>query len=121
MANKVILLGRLVRDIEVRKTAADLSTAAFTIACDKKLSKEKRETAQQTADFVNCIAWKGIADYLGRYAKKGMRIYLEGKIQTRSYDGRDGKRNYVTEVVCEDVHILFDKKKVMKNFQPFLR
>lgn len=105
MINNVVLVGRLTRDIELRKTQSGLSVASFTVACDRRLSKEQRNNNEQSADFISCVAWRGSADFLGSYAHKGDTVGVEGRIQTRTYD-RDGQRVYVTEIVANSVSIL---------------
>lgn len=104
MINRVVLVGRLTRDVEVRKTQTGLSVASFTVACDRRGSRDAQ--GQQTADFISCVAWRQSADFLGAYAKKGALVGVEGRIQTRNYDDKDGKRVYVTEVVCDNVSLL---------------
>ena len=101
--NKVILVGRLTRDVEVRKTGSGLSVAQFTVAVDRRLPKNS--DGQQSADFVPCVAWRQSADFLGSYARKGNLVSVEGHIQTRNYDDKDGRKIYVTEVVCENVQL----------------
>ena len=100
--NKVVLVGRLTKDVEIRKTQSGLSVAQFTVAVNRRCSDNK----EQTADFINCVAWRQSADYLGSYSHKGSQVGIEGRIQTRNYDDKDGKRVYVTEVVCESVSLL---------------
>lgn len=101
--NRVILVGRLTRDVEVRKTGSGLSVAQFTVAVDRRLTKSS--DGQQSADFVPCVAWRQSADFLGSYARKGNLVSIEGHIQTRNYDDKDGRKIYVTEVVCENVQL----------------
>ena len=105
MINNVFLVGRLTKDIELRKTQSGLSVASFTIACDRRLSQEQRNNNEQSADFISCVAWRGSADFLGSYAHKGDTVGVEGRIQTRSYD-RDGQKVYVTEIIANSVSIL---------------
>ena len=105
MINRVVLVGRLTKDVEVRKTTTGLSVCGFTVACDRNRSRSD-ENGQQTADFINCTAWRQTADFLGMYAKKGAMVGVDGRIQTRSYDGQDGRRVYVTEVVADTVQLL---------------
>lgn len=105
MINNVVLVGRLTRDIELRKTQSGLSVASFTIACDRRLSQEQKNNNEQSADFISCVAWRGSADFLGNYAHKGDTVGVEGRIQTRSYDC-DGQKVYVTEIVANSVSIL---------------
>ena len=105
MINNVVLVGRLTKDIELRKTQSGLSVASFTIACDRRLSQEQKNNNEQSADFISCVAWRGSADFLGNYGRKGDTVGVEGRIQTRSYD-RDGQKVYVTEIVANSVSIL---------------
>ena len=116
MINSVVLVGRLTKDIELRKTQSGLSVASFTIACDRRLSQEQRNNNEQSADFINCVAWRGSADFLGKYARKGDTVGVEGKIQTRNYD-RDGQRVYVTEVLANSVNLLHSKQAVQSQEQ----
>lgn len=102
MINKVVLVGRLTKDVEVRKTQTGLSVASFTVACNRR----GQQNGQQSADFINCVAWRQSADFLGQYARKGALIGVEGRISTRNYDDKDGKRVYVTEVTCDTVQLL---------------
>lgn len=103
MINRVILVGRLTKDIEVKKTQSGLSVTSFTIAVNRR---QARDSQERQADFINCVAWRGTADFLGQYAKKGSLMGIEGRIQTRNYDGQDGKRVYVTEVLCDNCQLL---------------
>lgn len=105
MINNVVLVGRLTKDVEVKKTQSGLSVASFTIACDRRLSQEQRNNNEQSADFISCVAWRGSADFLGQYSHKGDTVGIEGRIQTRNYD-RDGQKVYVTEIVANSVSIL---------------
>lgn len=105
MINNVVLVGRLTKDVEVKKTQSGLSVASFTVACDRRLSQEQRNNNEQSADFISCVAWRGSADFLGQYSHKGDTVGIEGRIQTRNYD-RDGQRVYVTEIVANSVSIL---------------
>ena len=116
MINSVVLVGRLTKDIELRKTQSGLSVASFTVACDRRLSQEQRNNNEQSADFINCVAWRGSADFLGKYARKGDTVCVEGKIQTRNYD-RDGQRVYVTEVLANSVNLLHSKQTVQSQEQ----
>lgn len=116
MINSVVLVGRLTKDVELRKTQSGLSVASFTIACDRRLSQEQKNNNEQSADFINCVAWRGSADFLGSYAHKGDTVGVEGKIQTRSYD-RDGQRVYVVEVLANSVNLLHSKQTVQSQEQ----
>lgn len=102
--NRVELVGRLTKDPELRKTQSGLSYCQFTLAVDRRVSKESQ--TQQTADFIGCVAWRQSADYLSSYGQKGSVVAVEGKIQTRSYDDRDGHRVYVTEIVADALSLI---------------
>ena len=94
--NKVIMIGRLTKDPEIKKTSSGKSVASFSLAVSDRYNRDK-------TDFINCVAWEKTADYLGNYVKKGNLIAVEGRISTRNYDGSDGKKVYITEVVCDSV------------------
>ena len=102
MINRTILVGRLTKDVEVRKTSSGISTATFTVAVDRPRSKD----GERHADFIGCVAWRQTADFLGQYAKKGALVGVDGRIQTRNYDGQDGRKVYVTEVLADSVQLL---------------
>lgn len=119
MINNVVLVGRLTKDVEVKKTQSGLSVASFTIACDRRLSQEQKNNNEQSADFISCVAWRGSADFLGQYSHKGDTVGVEGRIQTRSYD-RDGQKVYVTEIVANSASILHSTqpKQAQAQTQP---
>ena len=102
MINRVVLVGRITKDPELRKTQSGLSTIAFLLACNRRVSKD----SHPQADFINCVAWRQTADYMASYVKKGALLGVEGRIQTRNYQDQTGKRVYVTEVVCDNVRTL---------------
>lgn len=106
MINRVVLVGRIVKDPMLRKTPNGTSVVSFTIACNRRIKQE----GQPDADFINCVAWNKTADFMAQYVKKGALLGLEGRIQTRNYDDKDGKRVYVTEVVADSVQALESKK-----------
>jgi len=116
MINRVVLVGRLTRDVEVRKTASGLSVATFTVACDRRMARGQDGNNQQSADFISCVAWRQAADFLGSYAHKGALVGVEGRIQTRNYD-RDGQKVYVTEIVCDTVNLLESKSQSQNRAQ----
>ena len=101
--NSVTLVGRLTKDIELRKTSSNTSVCNFTVAVDRRFQSQQQ--GGQSADFISCIAWRQSADFLAQYASKGTIVGVEGRIQTRSYDGQNGKV-YVTEVVADSVQII---------------
>ncbi len=103
MLNRVVLVGRITKDPELRKTQSGLSTVSFTVACNRRFTSQGQEPQ---ADFINCVAWRQTADYMANYVKKGALLGVEGRIQTRNYEDQSGKRVYVTEVVCDSVQTL---------------
>ena len=97
--NKIVLVGRLTKDPEVRSTSAGFSTANFTVAVNRRF---KNKEGQYDADFLPCVAFRSTAEFVGKHFKKGSLIGVEGSVQTRSYDAQDGTKRYVTEVVVEN-------------------
>ena len=89
--NKVILIGRLTKDPELRRTPTDVSVVQFTIA----VNRAYQQNGEKQADFINCVAWRNQAENLAKYIKKGGQIAVEGSIQTRSYDDPNGVRKFV--------------------------
>ncbi|MCI9293175.1 MAG: single-stranded DNA-binding protein [Erysipelotrichaceae bacterium] len=105
MINRVVLVGRITKDPMLRKTQSGASVVSFTLACNRRVPSQG-----QDADFINCVAWNKTADFMAQYVRKGALLGIEGRIQTRNYDDKDGKRVYVTEVVCDSVQFLESKK-----------
>lgn len=99
--NKVILMGRLTRDPEVRYTQGENATAVarYTLAVDRRYNKNNSD---QTADFINCVAFGKAADFAEKYFRKGLKIAVTGRIQTGSYTNKDGNKVYTTDVVVEE-------------------
>ena len=114
MINRVVLLGRLVRDPDVSKTQSGLSVCSFTVACDRRSSKDQE--GEKVADFISCVAWRQDADFLDRYGHKGAVVAVDGRIQTRSYVNRDGYTVYVTEVVADSVKLPEGRKDTGKTY-----
>lgn len=112
MINKVVLVGRLVRDPELKKSPGGYSICRFTIACDRRGSKQDKQ-----ADFINCIVWRQGADFLTQYGAKGLLTGVTGSIQTHSYTDNSGRTVYVTEVLCDEIRLLEykDKKQAPKK------
>ena len=103
MLNKVILIGRTTKDVDLRKTSSGTAVATFTLAVDNRFVQKE---GQNTADFISCVAWNSTAEFMNNYVKKGSLVAVEGRIQTRNYDNKDGNRVYVTEVVVETLKSL---------------
>ena len=94
--NKIILLGRLTKDPEIRYTATGKVVASFTLAVDRPFTNPD---GQKEADFINCVAWGKTAENIGNYVHKGQRLLVDGRLQIRTYDGKGGKKRWVTEVM----------------------
>jgi len=103
--NKAILIGRLTRDPEVRYTDGGTSIARFTMAVDRRFKKD----GEQQADFIGCIAFTKTAEFVEKYFTQGMKIVVEGRIQTGSYTNKDGIKVYTTDVVAENVEFAESK------------
>ncbi len=112
--NKVVLVGRLARDPELRTTQSGTPVVSFTVACDRRFARQGEE---RQADFISCVAWSKTAEFVSRYFTKGMRIALDGRIQTRSYDDQNGNKRYVTEVIAEDVEFAQSKNEGNVSYQ----
>ena len=116
MINRAVLVGRLTRDVDVRKTQSGISCAMFTVACDRNRKKDENSN-EPTADFISCVAWRQPADFLGQYAHKGSLVCVDGRIQTRTYE-KDGQRIYMTEVVADQVRLLESKGSTAGSDRP---
>ena len=102
--NKVILIGRLTRDPELRTTAGNLSVATFSLAVSRPYTPQNGGDAG--ADFINCVVWRRQAENLARFCHKGSQIAVEGRIQSRNYTAQDGSKRYVTEVLVDNLTFL---------------
>lgn len=109
--NRVVLIGRLTRDPELRKTQSGMSVCSFTLAVNRRQNQD----GTQEADFINCVAWNKLADNIQLYQKKGNQLGIEGRINTRSYDNQQGQKVYVTEVVAENVQFLTPRNDFNKQ------
>ncbi len=104
--NKVILMGRLTRDVEIRQTPNGVSLARFSLAVNRRFVGKD---SQQKADFINCVAWRQTGEFIARYFQKGSMIAVVGNIQSRSWDGQDGKKQYAMEVVVDEAYFTGSK------------
>lgn len=106
--NKVILMGRLTKEPELRYTSVNnTATCRFTLAVNRRFQKQGEE---KKADFIECQAWEKNAEFVAKYFQKGSQIAVVGRIQTRTWDDNEGKRHYVTEVVVEETYFTESKK-----------
>ena len=105
--NKCILMGRLTRDVELRQTQGGVPVASFSVAVARRFQKDE-------TDFINCVAWRQTADFIGRYFRKGQNIGLNGSIQTRTYQDKDtGKNRTAFEVVVNNAYFVENKQQKM--------
>jgi single-strand DNA-binding protein len=102
--NKTILMGRLTRDVELKRTQSDMAVANFTLAVNRRFGKGDE------TDFINIVAWGKTAEFCNNYFEKGRQVAVSGRIQTRNYENKEGQKVYVTEVVAEDVYFADSKK-----------
>jgi len=109
--NKVILIGRLTKDPELRQTQSGISMCRFTLAVTRSYQnkQDSNENNAQTADFISCIAWKNNAENLAKYMRKGSQIAIDGAIQTGSYVDQTGQKKYTTDVSCYQITFLGSK------------
>ncbi|MGK5511747.1 single-stranded DNA-binding protein [Brevibacillus formosus] len=114
--NRVILIGHLARDPEMRYTPNGTAVTTFTLAVNRPKTKEGVE---QQPDWINCVVWQKTAENCANFLRKGSKALVEGRIQTRSFDDKEGNKRYVTEVVGENVHFLSPKNQGNLFDEPF--
>ena len=112
MLNRVVLVGRLTRDPDLRFTPNGVAVANFTLAVNRPFSNQQGE---READFINCVVWRKPAENVSTFLKKGSLAGVDGRVQTRSYDNNEGKRVFVTEIVAESVQFLEPKNSQNNN------
>lgn len=103
--NKVILGGRLTADVELKATPQGVSVCQFSMAVNRKTSKEQ----EQKADFINCVAWRNTAEFISKFFKKGSSICVTGEIQTRDWIDKNGQKRYATEVIVDEAYFVDGK------------
>ena len=112
--NKAILLGRLVKEPELRYTTSGTAVATFTLAVDRRFQKQGEE---RQADFIKCIVFNKTAEFVANYFAKGQMMALSGSIQTRTWEDNEGKKRYETEVIADEVYFA-ESKKSSENATP---
>lgn len=112
MMNRVVLVGRLTKDPDLRYTPSGVAVASFTLAVNRTFANQQGE---READFINCVVWRRAAENVANFLKKGSLAGVDGRLQTRNYEGQDGRRVYVTEVVAESVQFL-EPRSQSQNF-----
>ena len=113
MINRVVLVGRLTKEPELRTTPSGAKVCQYTLA----VNRTRKAEGQPDADFINCVAWNKTAELMNQYLSKGALIGIEGRIQTRNYDDNSGRKVYVTEVICDSVAFLEPKRNVEEQVQ----
>lgn len=106
--NKVVLVGRLTNDLELKTVGQGASVVTFNIAVDRRF---KNQRGERETDFIRCVAWQKTAEFIAKYFEKGNKIGLVGEIQTRNFDGNDGKKVYITEVKVDEAHFVESKQQ----------
>lgn len=105
--NKVILIGRLTRDPELRYTGSNTPVATFNLAVNRPFTNQSGE---READFINCVVWRKLAETVKNYLSQGSQVAVEGRIQTRNYDDQNGQKRYVTEVIVENIDFVGSRR-----------
>jgi len=113
--NKIIIIGRLTRDVELRFTQTGKAVANFTVAVDRPF---KNANGEKEADFIPVVVWGKLAENCSNYIGKGRLVAVDGRLQTRSYDGNDGQRKYITEIVADTVQFLDKPKEEAEPAEP---
>lgn len=115
--NKVILLGRLTKDVEVRYTQNNNTlVSSFTLAVNRRFIKQGEE---RQADFINIVAWSKLGEFISKYFKKGQQVVIVGRIQTRNYEDDNGQKHYITEIIAEEAYFADSKKDGNNESNPF--
>src|SRR5690625_5218021 len=114
--NRSVIVGRLTKDVDLRYTQNGKAVGNFVLAVNRPFRNQ--QTNDYDADFINCVAWGKQAENLAQYMKKGSQVGVDGRIQTRTYDDKDGKTVYVTEVVADNIQFLESKKSNNQNNEP---
>lgn len=107
--NHVILIGRLTKDPETRCTQSGLQVTTFTLAVDRRFAKKDANDGRPTADFIPIVAWRKLAEICGNNLAKGQRVGVQGAMQVRTYDAKDGSKRYITEILADEVEFLSPK------------
>ncbi|HAJ69717.1 MAG: single-stranded DNA-binding protein [Alkalibacterium gilvum] len=114
MINNVVLVGRLTRDAELRYTGSGIAVASFTVAVERPYTNAQGE---RETDFINCVAWRKTAEIISNYTRKGSLVGVTGRMQTRNYTNNEGRKVYITEVVCENFQMLEPKSVTERRAQ----
>ena len=113
MLNKIIVMGRLVRDPELRRTNSGTAVASFTIACDRDF---KSDGGEREADFIECVSWRNTAEFVSKYFAKGRMAVVSGRLQTRNWTDKEGNKRKATEIVAESVYFGDSKREELQSY-----
>lgn len=116
MLNHITIMGRFTRDPELRHTQSGTAVTSFTLAVDRDF--KDKNTGESATDWISCTAWKGTAEFVSRYFRKGRMAVVDGRLQTRSYQDRDGNKRTAVEVVADHVYFGDSKKKESEGNAP---
>ena len=108
MLNRVILMGRITQDLDLKQTPSSVSVLTFNIAVERSFTKQGEE---KQADFITCVAWRQQAEFISKYFGKGRMIAIEGNLRTRNYEDKNGTKHYVTEVYVDSVSFTGEPKQ----------
>ena len=114
MINRVVLVGRITKDIDLRKTPNGASVVQFTIACNRRVKQQ----GQPEADFINCVAWRNTADFISKFFDKGQLIALVGSLQSRTYEDKTGAKRTAFEVIVDEAHFVESKRDSSRPSTP---
>ena len=108
MLNHITVMGRLTRDVELRRTGSGTAVASFTVAVDRDIAN--KETNERETDFIDCVAWRGVGEFVSKYFSKGSMAVVSGRLQIRNYTDKDGNKRRAAEVVADNVYFGDSKK-----------
>lgn len=116
MLNRVVLMGRIVNNLEVKQTQSGVACLTFTVAVERNF---KDANGEYQADFITCVAWKEKAEFINRYFGKGAMIAIEGQLRSRTYEDKNGSKHYVTEVYVDSASFTGEKSQQNSGFGGF--
>lgn len=115
MLNRVVLMGRIATELEIKQTQSGMAVLSFSLAVERPYTKQGEE---KQSDFINCVAWRQQAEFINKYFAKGRMIALEGNLRTRAYDDKNGTKHYITEVYIDSVSFTGEAKKDSEKAKP---
>ena len=108
MINRAVIMGRITHPLEIRQTPAGVAVLQFTVAVDRNYTDQNGE---RQADFISCVAWRQTAEFIGRYFDKGRMIAVEGRLQSRTYEDKNGTKHYITELIVDQASFTGEPKQ----------